>query len=193
MLKKDDSNIIVQNNFQTFWGISIRAYSKILGLCQERDSKKLLTDEEIDFHCLKNAEITRLAMVTIVFSCMTLESFINFYGTEKFSKSYYENYLDSLNLKSKWIVVPFLANGIQINTESEGFQLLGDLVSLRNKLVHDKTKYIKAEQVMDLDWIAEEDASMAVDAVKKIFIEFKKIDKAVDTYWIDKAENDPYV
>lgn len=193
MNKTADDNLIIHNNFKTFWGISTRTYSKIVELCRQRDSRKPIKDKDIDFHCLKNAEIQRLAMITVVFSSMTLESYINYYGTERFSKSYYEKYLDNLNLKGKWVIVPSLANGKQINTDSEAFDLLNELISLRNKLVHDKTKYIRIAKEMDIDWVTEEDASLSTRAVEKIFNELKSIDSNIDLTWMEEAKRDPYV
>lgn len=188
----EDQNVVILNNFKTFFGIATRNYSKTKDLCKERDSTRIIKDEDVDFACLKNAEIQRKAMITVIFSHMTLESYINFYGIENFSRSHFKNYLDKLDIKSKWVIIPELVTGKQINTESEAFRFLGELISLRNRLVHEKTRHKRISELKESDWVTEAEATQALDTVRGMLQELKKVDSKIDIDWICEVEHDPY-
>jgi hypothetical protein len=181
-------------NHSTFYAIAHRNYVEVDRLKNERNKfqKKLkgkkITDDDVDFICEKNAAIQRHAMVVVVFSALTLEAFINYYAIDNFSKSYLNNYLDKLDPVSKWIVIPKLVIGRQIDTNGQAFQKLQQLFKLRNQLVHYKAKIRPITEIRETDWIREEDAEDAIQAIWKIMEELSKLDKSVTTDWIKTAE-----
>lgn len=71
-----------------------------------------------------------------MFSALSAEAFINYYEVNKISANYFKNYLDKLDVISKWIIIPKLVTGNSIDTGSHSVQKLNSLISLRNKLVH---------------------------------------------------------
>ncbi len=157
-------------------------------LISERNSrsrKHNITDDDVDFISEKNDAIQRYAMTTIVFSIMSIESFINNYGIENFSRSYFDNYLDKLDIKSKWVIYPRLVTGKQIDTDSQAFELLGKITALRNRLVHDKARKKAVSKLTDSDWITELDAKDSIDAVQKLVKELVKLDKNIDGEWVE--------
>ena len=79
-------------------------------------------------------------ITSVVFGALCLESFIYDYATSVFSTTYVNNYLDGLNLKAKWVIIPKLVTGKVFPTDSYAFQQLGNLSQERNKLVHHKSK-----------------------------------------------------
>jgi len=81
--------------------------------------------------------------ISIIFAAMCLEAIINHYATLRSSKKYFENYLDKLDVKSKWIVIPKLFTNVEFNRDSQAFELLGKLMTLRNELVHYKPQTIE--------------------------------------------------
>jgi len=123
---------------------------------------------------------------------MCLESYINCYGIINSSKSYFENYLDKLDLKSKWIIIPKIVTGKKIKTDSIVFGKMIELIKLRNRLVHDKQKIKKITEIKDSDWLTEGDARKAIETVKELIIEFNKIDKSIDIGWISETLNNHY-
>lgn len=78
--------------------------------------------------------------IVIVFAAMCLEAFIYDYAAYNFSGKFVKNYIDKLDLKSKWVVTPQLVTGKKFDTDSQAFELLVKLVGYRNKLVHAKSK-----------------------------------------------------
>jgi len=196
----DDYNEMVGSlsNYRTFFGIATRSLQQVKILTHERDLRtkeareRGITDDDVDFICEKNAEIQRFAMISVVFSVMTIESYINEYGIENFSKSYFNNYLDKLDLKSKWVICPKLVTGKQIDTSSQTFELLGKLIALRNSLVHDKTRKKRISEVNESDWVTEVEAQETVDTVRKLFKELDKLDTNIDIEWLNEVESDPF-
>jgi hypothetical protein len=183
-MKKTENNIEVQfQYYESFYSIAVESYKHILRICSHRDKKKVITDRDIDFICECNAQIERLAISSVVFSCMCLESFINCYGISHYSKTYFENYLDKLDLKSKWIIIPRLINGLQLETESIAFKNFSELIKLRNKLVHDKPKTKKVSRTLASDWITENEAKLSVETVQNVLTELKKIDNKTNIKW----------
>jgi len=123
---------------------------------------------------------------------MALEAFINNYGATNFSSSYFDNYLNKLDLKSKWIIIPKLVTGRQIKTKSEAFNYLINLISLRNKLVHVKTGKENTSIIEAKDWLWKTDTFEALECVKLIMNELNIIDNNVTTDWVERAKNDQY-
>jgi hypothetical protein len=192
MINPDQTEITL-NNHQTFYSIAYRHYHQMQQLVLERDQRTVISDEDVDFICQKNAAIQRSAMVVIIFSALTLEAFINHYGIEKFSRSFFDKHLDSLNPISKWLILPKLVVGNQLNTDGQPFGLLGGLFRLRNRLVHYKTrKKSISDLVEDEDWVTERHASDAIQAVDALVQELESLDPAVDTDWLLGSGIDPY-
>ena len=147
----------------------------------------------MDFICAKNAEIQRAAMVSVVFSALTLEAFINNYGLEHFSRNYFDKHLDKLPAVSKWIVIPKLAIGKEIDSDSRSYEQLKRLFKRRDRLVHYKTKKKKLSEMHGGDvWVTEEQGAEAVQTVRSVLGELSRIDDKVSADWLESARSDPY-
>ena len=172
--------------------IAWKSFIQVQKLCKEKETIKTNTDNDIDKICLFNAEIQRQSITSILFCTMTLEAFINNYGATKLTKSYFDNYLDKLELKSKWIVIPKLVTGRQINTDTKAYNYLTNLISLRNKLVHTKLLGDSSSEIKSDNWLWETDTFDALECVKLMISELNKIDNEVDINWIEGTKKDPY-
>ena len=179
-------------NYKTFLAIAWKTFFQVQKLCKKRTITKVDTDNDVDKICFLNAEIQRQSITSILFCTMTLEAFINNYGATKLSKSYFDNYLEKLDLKSKWIVIPKLVTGKQINSDTKACNSLINLISLRNKLVHVKTLGDSSSEIKSNNWLWETDTFGALECVKLMINELKKIDNDVDLDWIEDTKNDPY-
>jgi len=180
-------------NHETFFAIAYRHNETVNYLVDQRNARKVKDDRDIDFHCAKNAEIQRAAMVSIIFSALTLEAFINNYGIERFSRSYFDNHLDKLPAVSKWIVIPRLITGKEIELDTQPFEQLKRLFKRRDRLVHYKTRKKKMSEIYEEDvWVTEEQSAEAVQTVVSIVEELSRIDKTVSTDWLELAKIDPY-
>lgn len=182
------------NNYKSFWKIALINHNETIKCCNEKNKINITNQiDEIDSICIQNAKIEKHAMISIVFSIMTLESFINNYAIENFSNSYFKNYLDNLNLKSKILLIPKLVKNNQIDTNSESFCLLNKTLKIRDRLVHDKTKYIDVSKPFDYEWLTEKESKTAIDAVIKIVSDLKKIDSNIDIDWINNVNDDEHI
>lgn len=174
-------------NHETYFAIAKDNLSKAVELEQERNAKTTgqgITDNDVDWICEKNAQIERVAIVSVVFSALTAEAFINHYAVVKLSKSYLEKYLDKLDPVAKWIVIPRMITGKSIDPGSLPIQRLGSLVTLRNKLVHYKTRTKIISQIKDSDWVSVNDARNGVETIRGLIEALKDIDDSVETEWI---------
>lgn len=191
-MDKEDP-LVELNNHITFFAIAIRHIKNIKKLVTERKSFKVKTDKDVDHAAFITASIQRNAMVTVIFSALTLEAFINFYGINNFSKSYFNNHLDKLTPINKWIVFPQLTTGKQINTDGQSYELLRSLFKLRDKLVHYKTRKKKVSELREqIDWVTEDHAKKAIECVESLLNELKLLDSNIKIDWLRDAEKDPY-
>lgn len=80
--------------------------------------------------------------MVIVYSALCLESLINDYCVFRKSSTYFKNHIDKLDTPSKWLLVPKIITNKEISSDSETYELIKDLYSLRNSLVHPKSKEV---------------------------------------------------
>jgi len=96
----------------------------------------------------------------VLFGSMCLEAFIYDYAARGFSDTYMKRYLDKLDLKAKWVVIPKLVTGKDFPTDSKAFHNLQRLVKERNKLIHHKSRpLMSSEEFEKFLRIAEEIAN----------------------------------
>jgi hypothetical protein len=126
---------------------------------------------------------------TIVFSALTLEAFINHYAIEKSSLSYLKRHLDNLNPVNKWLIIPKLFTGKELDRNSQAFELLKRLFTRRNKIVHNKTKEIKVKdyqnEAFERPEIMKGYAREALETVRQAVDALKELDKNIDIEWLD--------
>lgn len=107
----------------------------------DKDSKEIerLLNDAAGFRNERDAS----GHIAIIFSAMCLEAIINRYAISRSSKKYFENYLDKLDVKAKWVIFPKIFSDAEFNIESQAFEFLGKVIKLRNELVHYKSKIVK--------------------------------------------------
>lgn len=192
-MRTETDHEIIFTSHQTFFAIAYQHHKLVERHVVERNAKRVKDDRDIDFICAKNAAIQRSAMVSVIFSALTLEAFINNYAIERFSRNYFDNHLDKLSPVSKWIVIPKLVTGNEINSDGQPYEKLKNLFKHRDKLVHYKTRKKKvSEMTEDEDWVTENHSADALLTVKSILNELSKVDTLVETDWLESTKRDPY-
>ncbi|GDY24895.1 hypothetical protein AHAT_07850 [Agarivorans sp. Toyoura001] len=100
------------------------------------------TEDEEEMHS-RSSQTTKHAIQTIVFSAMSIEAAINNYAGTHLGDKYFESHLSSLDVVSKWIVIPKLVCGNEIDKSSAAFGALKALIRARNQLVHSKSRKLE--------------------------------------------------
>lgn len=146
----DNTSLLVQ--------VAWEAYRRALAQRDEanayRESHLTGTAEELVVGWIRPSEAaSRDATVAVVFAGMAIESFISSVGARKLTRSYFQKYLDKLDVVAKWVIVPQLTGMPSLPREGQLFERLGRLVKDRNSLVHGK--YRKLSVGADLRKFAE--------------------------------------
>jgi len=173
--------------------IALENYTPIKQLVAKRngfekkyDSRQISEEEDREWTDIINT-IDKYSRIVIIFCALSLEAFINDYAIDRTSKSYLENYLDKLDLHSKWVVIPRLLTGHQLDTGSQPMEDLDWLIKQRNKLVHFKSVTVevsKMSEKLDLYAYDEQKAQEAIDTVRNIVLALHGIDKKANETWL---------
>ncbi len=192
-MDKEHDHEVVFTRHKTFFAIAYRHHKHVERLVSEREARIVKDDRDVDYVCEKNAAIQRSAMVSVIFSALTLEAFINNYAIERFSRSYFDNHLDKLSPVSKWILIPKLITGKALDTDGQSYERLKELFKLRDRLVHYKTRRKKVSEIVEEeDWVTENHSADAILTVESILNELSTIDPSSESDWIESAKHDPY-
>jgi hypothetical protein len=81
----------------------------------------------------------KCAVESIVFSAMCLESFIYGYSVKCLGQSYTKAHIDRIGIESKYIIVPKLIVGKELDRSGQAYQMLKQLIKDRNSIVHFKS------------------------------------------------------
>jgi hypothetical protein len=167
------------------------AFTNFLKAFEEAKFRESLKNEK-DFKIDRRVALRQASLIAVIFSALTLEAVINDYGITNFSRSYFDNYLDKLGVVSKWVLIPKLVTGSQIDTGGQAFESLKWLFSLRDKYVHYKTIQVdsaaKHPKLIENFLLDEQHAANAIDAVKKVVGALAKLDNKVDSGWVLRIE-----
>jgi len=87
-------------------------------------------------------EMGKLGVIIIVFAAMALEAYIYDYAARNLSDKYAKDHLDRLDTPSKWLIIPKLITGKEIEENSKAMELLKALVRARNEITHYKSQSI---------------------------------------------------
>ena len=80
------------------------------------------------------------SIISVVFSAMSIESFIYNYAASYLNDKYVKEHLDKLGVVDKWVIIPRLITGKQINKSECAFNLLKEVIGFRNEYVHNKSE-----------------------------------------------------
>lgn len=183
----------------TFYTIAFASYLGVERLVEQRSryeqtvkqQRREWTEEDVDYlarNGLTPADEDRSAVVTVIFSALTLEALINDYAVSRFSKWFLTRYLDTLNAVSKWLIVPWVAVGTRFSTGGKTMEVLKKLFGLRNKLVHFKTTHAPTPDAGKKDRLTKAHAAEAIDAVRRAVDELTHLDPSVSNLWLSQCE-----
>ncbi|MEN3324240.1 hypothetical protein VP395_10915 [Mariniflexile soesokkakense] len=87
-------------------------------------------------------------VISVIFLSMFLESYIYDFSARNKGDSYTSKYLDKLDTVSKWIIIPKIISGVEIDKSRKSFEMLRNLISTRNKLIHWKSKKFNSSELI---------------------------------------------
>ena len=79
---------------------------------------------------------------TILFAALGIEAGINDYAAWQLGDSYFDKHLSSLDVLSKWVVIPNLVCGKSIDKSGPAYSALKKLITSRNDLAHNKSRHL---------------------------------------------------
>lgn len=183
------------SNLPLFIGIAKKNYALFTtALAELKELKKRTCHSEDDASLLLREMsgpediVAESGVLVIAFAAIALEAHIYDYAARNFTKGFVDNYLDKLDLKSKWVIYPRLKTGKPVPVDDNAFARLGKLISARNKFVHEKSSEITPESLERIDEREKEfeaDVHNAMDALKELSTLATRID--ADDPWL--AEN----
>jgi len=178
---------------QRYLYISISSYFDLVRVVEKELKIKRVKREDSENSSLMSSiwnEKVDHMLITIIFSALSVEAFINDYAIRRFSKKYFEKYLDKLSIISKWIIIPRLANGTQLDPGSKAMEELDWLIKKRHRLVHYKTKMVDSGDVKLSHFLWPIEAERAVNTVISVVLALNEIDKRASAKWLPESE--PY-
>lgn len=148
----------------TYENIALKSYEERQKAKSEYDKlkddpKSWVMGKDKDYYlqqynnCIINSGIT-----CIVFLAMAVESFIYDYASEHLGDTFVKNYIEKLDVKSKWVIIPKLVTGKDLPRDKKGFELLNKLISLRNRFVHSKSTVINLSDITGDKFITKYDS-----------------------------------
>ena len=165
----------------SFLKIAVDNYILHKNKLKEYDNLKLNKTIKID----NNYEVGQHFMISVIFCSMFMESYIYDFAARNKGDNYTNKYLDHLKLISKWVIIPKIVSGIEIDTSRKSFEVLGKLIKIRNKLIHWKSKNGSYENIekSNLDKIYD-----LID-LEEVFSSIKDIFKQLDKGQKNKVHN----
>ena len=136
--------VIIQD-FYPFFQCCVRAANELV--LAEGELKELMrhtqnkdmarSDSERSFQLQHEIEMS--VMIAPIFGIITLEQFIHSYAVERI-KGFWNvlEHIDKLDTTSKWMVIPPLACGKEIERTCPALNDLRQLIKLRNTIIHPK-------------------------------------------------------
>jgi hypothetical protein len=131
-----------------------------------------------------NNKLRKGTIKILIFLAIFLESYINDYAGIGLGDKYTKEYLDKLDFIGKWMIIPRLITGQEIDKGKAYYGQLKELTKWRNKLVHHKsrdatflTKQLSDISIAKMKPIHEQiDVSSLFNMVKELFEDLDKID-----------------
>jgi hypothetical protein len=161
-----------------FYKIAVREYEAGQAIDQRIEEHRCSDDEafiiDMNVHALKGQQSTK-NVSAIIFSAMVVEAFIFHYAAERMGKRFFLDNLDRLDIKAKWLVVPRLVLGKEIDKGGQAYEALSKLVSDRNYLVHHKDGKDRAGYSFDFYEKVRVGADNAMNALSLLFTELDQL------------------
>jgi hypothetical protein len=113
--------------------------------------KKLIAEDGEEYYCA-SPELIELETVIkllcnniLIYSCMAIEGFINYYGVKRLGDKYYKRNIERIGISEKLQIVLLACTGHLCKKDEAIVKLIRNLFDMRNSLVHPKTREITTD------------------------------------------------
>lgn len=112
------------------------ALRELLALKKKRRAEGLSEPVSLDEALLRRNFRT---FATVIFACVAIESFVNFYGVRRFGNAFNQSRSENLPLRKKIRRILAHTTSVTVDDGDLLFKALARLVARRNRLAHPKT------------------------------------------------------
>jgi len=157
---------------------------EIPSLDQRQKEANIIQEKPFDPFFMANPLVMKAskhAVPVIVFAAFYLESCIYNFALSYVSNTYFNNYLERLPLKAKFVIIPRLATGNSFECDSKAFRMLSELIGIRNKIAHPRQEHKQgkdggfSEEEKKEFYSLCEGAHLAYKTVEEVLVELAKI------------------
>lgn len=180
-------------SFLPYFHTALRFYSMVLDaekvlmakekLLQEEYSGYGIVDIKIAIYSSTQKEFSQLnefSTATQIFSCMAIESFLNFYGVNQLGEDFYKRNLERLGPNQKLETLIAIAVRLSLEKEDKICKVVRRMFEQRNRLVHPKANQIEADseriEIISGTENPVSEAKKMVDDMRLFFDLFRKLD-----------------
>jgi len=89
----------------------------------------------------------RSASAAVLFACMSLEAFLNYYGVRRLGQNYYKRFVERLGVTEKIACIRSISSSILLEPDDDLVVRSRRLFDARNALAHPKTREILSGQL----------------------------------------------
>ncbi len=194
-MKKDiDKNIERKGiSFSPYFHTALRFYEMVIDSektlvakekeLQEEYSDYGTADFKIAIYSSTRKEFRQLnefSTATQIFSCMAIESFLNFYGVNQLGEDFYKRNFERLSPNQKLEALLAVSVHLSLEKEDEICKVVHRMFAQRNRLVHPKAKQIEADneriEIVSGTDNSVSDAKKMTDDMKLFFNLFRNLD-----------------
>jgi hypothetical protein len=194
-MKKDiDKNIERKGiSFSPYFHTALRFYDMVLDAEKVLVTKeKELQDEYSDYGVAdfkiaiysstrkEFSQLNEFSTATQIFSCMAIESFLNFYGVNQLGEDFYKRNFERLSSNQKPEALIAVSVHLSLEKDDEICKVVRRMFDQRNRLVHPKAKQIEADsERIEIIFGTDNpvsDAKKMVDDMRLFFDLFRKLD-----------------
>jgi len=82
-----------------------------------------------------------------IYACMTIEGFVNYYGTKRLGETFYKSNIERIGITEKISILLLLLFNTSLKKDNPKLKLIRNLFDARNALVHPKTKELDIKNI----------------------------------------------
>lgn len=123
----------------------------------------------------KEEELDMLSNCIVLFSCMAIEGFLNYYGVRRLGENFYKRNIERLGITEKLQLILLSCTGYLSKKDDKIIKTIRVIFDLRNSLIHPKSKDLTVKGISNLIYggeFSEEEVMNMLDEFFKLFLSY---------------------